>query len=407
AAGAYKSFGEPFTRTFPSRENQEAMEAIVRELHEQLVAGIADGRELPPEQVQRWLERAPLSADEALEAGFVDQLAYSDQVEEWLKERHGSETSLRSFGAWSRLDGARRWFGRFGGPTTQVAVVHLQGPIVVENQARGAAIAARDVVPMLRGLRKDDRVGAVVLHVNSGGGSALASDLMWREVDELARTKPVVAAFEDTAASGGYYLAAPAAEILVRPGTLTGSIGVFGGKVVAAGGLSKLGIHTREILAAPNANLFSAGRGFTPAQRVRFKESLERTYAGFVKRVADGRGRPEDEIEPFCRGRVWTGRAALGHHLADQVGNVRTAVKRARDRAGLADTPIAVRHLSSYSMSMVSRVLKRVRPSFMAEFAPHWVQTWLRSLPSSRWLDLVLNHPEQALALLPFDLKVR
>ncbi len=409
AAGAYKSFGEPFTRAFPSRENQEAMEAIVDELHELLVAGIADGRGLPPEQVQRWLDQAPLAAEEALDAGLVDQLAYGDQVEEWLEERHGKEIAVRAFASWARLDGARRWLLRAGGPRTAISVVHLQGPIVVEKQTRGGpSIAARDVVPLLRALRSDDNVGAVVMHVDSPGGSALASDLIWREVDELARAKPVVAAFEDVAASGGYYLAAPASEILVRPGTLTGSIGVFGGKIVVSEGLRRVGVHTREILGAPNANLFSAGRRFTDPQRARFKEMLERTYDGFVKRVADGRDRAEEEIEPACRGRVWTGRAALTNHLADQLGNVDTAVHRARARAGLAETPVKVRHHSTYSMPALQQVVRRLRPSLGIEADEFsWIRSWLRLLPMPRWLDLVVAHPDQPLALLPFEVKPR
>src|SRR5690606_39275290 len=131
-------------------------------------------------------------------------------------------------------------------------------------------IAARKVVPLLQALRKDDDVGAVVLHVNSPGGSVVASDLIWREVEQMQQIKPVVASFEDVAASGGYYFAAPAAEILARPGTLTGSIGVFGGKLVAGEGMRRLGVHTQLVSAAPNANLFSASRPFTEAQRTRF-----------------------------------------------------------------------------------------------------------------------------------------
>jgi len=402
AAGAYKSFGEPFTRSFPSRENQEAMEAIVGELHEQLVSGIADGRGLPPDRVQRWLEQAPLAAEEALEAGLVDQLAYDDQIDDWLEERHGSGLQRRGFTLWSRLEQVRRWLGGFGGPSTSIHVLHLQGGVMNDKQPQGPSIAARDVVPLLRGLRKDDRVAGVVLHVNSPGGSALASDLIWREVDELVRTKPVVAAFEDVAASGGYYLAAPASAIVVRPGTITGSIGVFGGKIVAAGALRQLGVHRREILGAPNANLFSPGRRFTPAQRHRFRQMLQRTYDGFVERVAEGRQRSEEAIEPVCRGRVWTGRAALARELADEVGNVDTAIRLVRAKAGLADTPVALRHHSTFTMPLITRALRRIQPG--AHGPALWLRTWLRLVPVPRWLELVVAHPDQPLALLPIDL---
>ena len=198
---------------------------------------------------------------------------------------------------------------QLGGPRTRVAVLHLQGPIMLEDGGgRGPVIAARKVVPLLQSLRENDHVAAVVLHIDSPGGSVLASDLIWREVAQLRRQKTVVASFEDTAASGGFYIAAPAQEIVVRPGTVTGSIGVFGGKLVMAEGLRKAGVHSREVLGAANANLYSPSRRFTDKQRDRFRASLERFYDGFVKRVAEGRERPEEDVELHCRGRVWTGR---------------------------------------------------------------------------------------------------
>ena len=147
---------------------------------------------------------------------------------------------------------------------------------------------------------------AVVLHVSSPGGSALASDLIWREVGRLAEDKPVLASFSDIAASGGYYLAAGVKEIFARPTTLTGSIGVVGGKMVVSGTLQKLGVTTQSVAMGPHATMMSPAERFTPSQRVRFRASLKRIYDGFVQRVADGRGCTPAEIEPVCRGRVWT-----------------------------------------------------------------------------------------------------
>ena len=409
AAGAYKSFGETWTRSFPSVENQEAVDAIVRDLHEQLVDGIAQGRSMDPDAVRAELKRAPLAAAEALDVGIVDQLAYPDQVEEWLKEQHGGNMRLVRFGGWAWRTGLLERVRRLGGPTTTIGVLHLQGPVVMTEQPGGASIAARKVAPLLKRLREDDQVGAVVLHIDSPGGSALASDLIWREVDELSRSKPVVASFEDTAASGGYYVAAPAAEIVVRPGTLTGSIGVFGGKLVMGEGLRRVGVHSREIVGAPNANLFSSARRFTDAQRARFRDGLQRFYDGFVQRVAAGRDTSEEEIEPVCRGRVWTGQAALERSLADRVGSLDVAVERARSLAGLSERAFVRRDLSSYQVPMGARVLQ----TLMRRYAPGAL-TSLGSLaaqvlpPSaSRLAQTVLAHPEQPLALLPFDLRPR
>ena len=408
AAGAYKSFGEPWTRAFPSAENQEAMQALVEGLHEQLVEGIARGRSRAVSDIAELLERAPLSAKEALDEGLVDQLAYIDQVEDWLDERH-PDGALQSFNGWAMRDQMLESLEGWGGPDTAVSVVHLQGPVVVDDNARGPTIAARKVLPLLKALREDDNVGAVVLHVDSPGGSALASDMIWREVDELKRRKPVVASFEDTAASGGYYLAAPASEIVVRPGTLTGSIGVFGGKLVMSEGLRKVGVHSREVLGAPNANLFTAAKPFSEPQRARFRASLQRFYDGFVDRVAKGRGASEADIEPHCRGRVWTGTAAKNRNLADREGNLDVAVDRARRLAGLSEGQFVRRNHATYSMPLGARMLqsmaRRVAPGATEPGA--WFWRLLRQLipaASSPLLEMAASHPGEPLAMLPYDI---
>jgi protease-4 len=287
-----------------------------------------------------------------------------------------------------------------------VAVLHLQGPIVLEESGRSPSIQARKVLPILRRLREDEGVGAVVLHVDSPGGSALASDLMWREVDQLRRSKPVVAAFEDVAASGGYYLSAPAQEIVARPTTLTGSIGVFGGKLVMAEGLRKVGVHSQEILGAPNANLFSPSRHFTADQRQRFKASLQRFYDGFVERVADGRGVDEDEIEPHCRGRVWTGRAALERKLVDRHGDLEHAVDRARILAGLTPGAFLRQDISGYRPPLMSRLAQRAMRTTVAAEALGWAEQLVLG-PVRPLLEVVARHQGQVLAMLPFDLRPR
>lgn len=401
AAGAYKAFGEPFTRSFPSPANQEATHELVSDLHDQLLVAVAEGRGRPVEAVREIFAQAPLSAEQARAAGLVDELLYEDQLEGWLKEHHGPGAKPKRFAGWAWRRRALHRLGTVGATGPKVAVLHLEGNITVEPSSR--TLSARAVVPVLRRLREDDGVAAVVLHVNSPGGSALASDLMWREVDLLNRKKPVVAAFADVAASGGVYLAAPAREIFVRPGTLTGSIGVFGGKLVVADGLRQLGVHNHPVVAAPNAAVFSAARPFTDEQRVRFRSSLQRFYDGFVQRVAEGRKQPAETVEPHCRGRVWTGRAAVSRGLAEHVGNLDAALDRARELAGL--TGARWRRVDGEGRD--DNALARVLRMAVQRAVPTAAVSVGRQLLPSAAAELVLAHPGEPLALLPFELEVR
>ncbi|MBT3217839.1 MAG: hypothetical protein HN348_02000 [Proteobacteria bacterium] len=407
AAGAYKSFGETYKRSFASPENQEAVRALVFDLHRMLLEGIGDGRGIEEEVLAELIERAPLGARECEEVGLVDQLAYEDELEDWVVEKHGKGSRIVRFASWAGRDAALQWVSGFADPAKTIAVVHLEGPIVMDNRGMSATVRARKVVPILRKLRKDDDVRAVVLHVNSPGGSALASDLIWREVDLLTKEKTVVASFEDRAASGGFYLAAPAHEIIARPGTLTGSIGVFGGKLVMREGLRKLGVVTQEINAAPNSSLFSPTRRFTDSQRRRFRDLLERFYDGFVSRVAAGRKRPVEDVEPHCRGRVWTGRAALELGLVDGEGDLFHAVERARVLAELplgtyARSDIATWPRRTLFSKLLTSVLRGTPMGSSIKLLDRLVKG-----PLSPLVDVMLAHDEKVLAILPFEIDLK
>jgi protease-4 len=406
AAGAYKSFGETFTRGYPSPENLEAVTGLVFGLHQRLMLGIAEGRGMSREAVDAAVEQGPLSAQQAQDAGLVDELMYEDQLESWLETTHGAPYKAVSFGAWALRDAVLAAVDEWGNAGQRIVVVHLDGSIVMEADGGGASIQARTVVPLLRALRKDEGVAAVVLNVNSPGGHALASDLMWHEVEALVQEKPVVACFEDVSASGGFYLAAPASEILVRPGTITGSIGVVGGKLVAGKGLRHLGVHVHEVAAAPNANLFSPNRRFTDVQRVRFKASLQRFYDGFVGRVAEGRNTSVEAVEPHCRGRVWTGEQAIECGLVDRLGDLDDAVDRARALAGLQQGGFARVDQSgdprSFAQKQVRQMVKRYSP--VAALA---LGELALSAGARRLIDVAVRYPGEALAMLPFDLKIR
>ncbi|MFK7927388.1 MAG: S49 family peptidase [Myxococcota bacterium] len=412
AAGAYKSFGEAYTRSFASVASQEAIGALIEGLHGSVMAEICEARGLSAASLDKALADAPLAADEAFELGLVDALRYEDQLRDWLKETHGKGIRLLDWARWAGFATVLAELAKVRASGDGVAVLYLDGPIVMDRSSRGSSIRARKVIAAIRQLRHNDRVKAVVLYVNSPGGSALASDLIWREVDLLHRDKPVVACFEDVAASGGYYLSAPAHEIMLRKGTLTGSIGVFGGKVVLGGGLRKLGVHSQQMAAAPNVHVMSASQRFTPAQRVRFRQSLERVYGDFVQRVATGRDVPEDEIEPHCRGRVWTGTDAVERGLADGLGGLADAVERARVLASLPRTAPRLDVSTVPRPSVAERVMQQAVPG-MAQAALPPVLSWAAAmggrLGSERLvqaLELLTEHSGQAMAMMPFDVDV-
>ena len=271
-------------------------------------------------------------------------------------------------------------------------------------------IRSRDVVPALRALTEADEVAAVVLHVRSGGGSAFASDLIWEAVRVLSEKKPVVASFHDVSASGGFYLAAPVREIFVRSTTLTGSIGVFGGKLVLRDALRRIGVTMVPMATQPGALRMSPTRPFNDDERERFRASLQHVYDGFVERVATGRGRTVEEIEPHCRGRIWSGPAALRVGLVDRVGDLFDAVARAAELADLGSgwrrVDMTTRPESMF-MTAVRALLRRQGLGVAAPDPVGAVLTRLLGPARAERVELLANHPGEPLAMLAEELELR
>lgn len=332
AAGAYKSFGEPFTRSFASPANREQMEALYGDLQDQMVSAIAMGRGMEAADVTALLSRSPLSVSEAVEAGLIDAAAYADQVEERLEKLASTDrVRVTSWRGYRRMRGVERWLVGLGQRGRSIAVVHLEGSVVLGGDGgRSRRIEARAVVPVLDALAEDDSIKAVVIRVDSGGGSAVASDLIARAVERLGRTRPVIALYGNVSASGGYYLSVPAREIIARPGSITGSIGVIGGKLVLAETVARQGLTSDFIDVGPDVGFLGPWRPFTPDQRARFEGYLDRTYDVFLKVVAGGRRCPVEAIRPYAGGRVWTGRQAKENGLIDHLGGLSTAINRAK-----------------------------------------------------------------------------
>jgi protease-4 len=333
ACGEYKSAAEPALRASISEPAREQLQALLDSRQRALLEALAR-RGLNDDQVREVFRGGLLSAQAALDARVIDGLAYEDELAQRLGLPESSSDKLkrrfRSAGAYLQLHEARIWRPLRAGAC--IAVVPLRGTIIgsgggglMRATLQPAALATR-----LRALASDPQVRAVVLYIDSPGGSALASELMHREIVRLGAKKPVVACFGDVAASGGYYLACGCKRIIAPPLGITGSIGVISVKLSAAELFANLGIHPQLLRTAPSADMFSVARALTPDEETFMRAHADETYARFLEVVAQSRARSVAEVEPLARGRVWSGRDAHERGLVDVLGGLPRALDEAR-----------------------------------------------------------------------------
>ena len=389
--GKYKNAPNQFTETGFTGPHREQMEALIDSVYEQYVAAIAASRGKTPEEVQAIVDAGPYEGRDALKAGLVDELLYEDQIEDRLKaERVTPGRYVRS----------AKGFGLDGRP--KVALVYAVGDIAPgesQNGPLGSELAGSDTVAgAIRDARKDDAIKAIVLRIDSPGGSGTASDVIWREVGLARKSKPVVVSMGDVAASGGYYIGMGSDAIVAQPATITGSIGVFGGKFSLHGLYDKLGI-TKEIVArGERAAMFSEYRPWTEDERMRIRALMVSFYQDFVGKVAQGRKKSYEDVDAVAQGRVWTGSEALRHGLVDRLGGMDVALAVAKEKARIARD------------QEVSVVILPERKGFLDLLLERQEEGPSDALPSDartllRWARLLRD--SQVLARLPFDLKIR
>lgn len=343
----YKSAKDLFTERSFTDAHREAADRIVASLHDQLVAAIALGRNVTDEQAAALIDGAPHLAEDALANGLVDRLAYRDETFADAKRRAGEDATLVPLDRYRSVV-RRRQLRHPRRPT--VALIHGHGPIAVGRSrpgAMGASMGADTVVAGFQQAINDPQVQAIVFRVDSPGGSAVASDAIWRAVARAREAgKPVIVSMGAVAGSGGYWVSMGADRIVASPGTLTGSIGVVYGKLVARGLFERAGITTDEVHRGDNALLLSTFQPFTEEQRAKNDAFLDRVYDTFVDRVASGRRLDRAHVHEVARGRVWTGADALVRGLVDEVGGYREALTAARSLAGIApDAPVKLAEL--------------------------------------------------------------
>jgi protease IV len=336
----YKSAANIFTERGFTAAHREATERVVQSVMEQLVATIAHGRNLDPEHVRALIDRAPLFATEALEAGLVDRLGYRDDVYAAVRARVGADVVLQYLGRYGRSRLAELSTRVAASPHDIVALVYVTGPIHLGESRRqplaGWSAGADTVTAALRSATKADNVKAIVMRVVSPGGSYVASDAIWRQVALTRQAgKPVVVSMGDVAASGGYYVSMGADLIVAEPGTITGSIGVVSGKQVVDTLVDRLGIGHEAVAGGRHGLMFSPLREFTEEEWERLNVWLDRIYDDFTAKVANGRGLSRDHVQEVARGRVWTGADAKERRLVDELGGQRVALDLAKQLAGL------------------------------------------------------------------------
>lgn len=345
----YKSAMDTYTETGFTDAHREAVDTILESVNGQLVGAISETRGLTEERVRELVDRGPILAEEALEAGLVDRLGYRDQVYADLlsevEREHGAEPHLQFVTRYHRRH-APQPRPRVAGGTGYIAVISAGGAIMLGKSRRsalsGGTVMGSDTVgAAFRAARQDPHVKGVVFRVDSGGGSAVASDLIRRE-SELTKEagKPVVTTMGGVAGSGGYYVALGSDAIVAQPGTITGSIGVITGKPVYGRLMERLGVTTDSVSRGEHAGMFSSEQRFTESEWERVNALLDSIYDDFVTKVARARGRTWDEIHEVAKGRIWTGADARERGLVDELGGLETAVRLVRDRVGEGALPV-------------------------------------------------------------------
>lgn len=335
--GDYKTAVNTFTEKTFTTAHHEMAASLTRDQYDQLVRAVADSRRKSESDVRRLLDEGPFLPEEALRQGLVDELAYDDELDDHVPELSGTRQIEVD-------DYARVGSGALGvSRRARVAVIYAAGTIVsgrsTYDPVNGPVLGADTIIEHIRQVRADRSIRAVVLRVDSPGGSSTASDMIWRELTitkDASPRRPLVVSMSDLAASGGYYISMAGDVIVAEPGTLTGSIGIYTGKFVMGGTYEKLGANVEATSVGRFAEMNSPDRRFTADERKKVQEAMQAFYDQFVEKAAEARQTTPEKIDQVAQGRVWTGAQARQVGLVDQLGGLQTAIAVAKQRANIA-----------------------------------------------------------------------
>jgi len=333
----YKSYRYMFTERKYLPPHREAITKVMQSQFSQIVKGISTARKLTEDEVRSLVNEGPFFGQQAVDAKLIDGLAYRDEVYDRIKEKAGAKTELLSLTEYRKRAGSPYEKG------TTIALIYGVGGIIRGKNAydptSGDILMGSDTIASaIREAVEDKDVKAILFRIDSPGGSYVASDTIWREIIKAKKAgKPVIASMGGRAASGGYFIAMAADTIVAQPGTITGSIGVFGGKMITTGFWNKLGVTWDEVHTSKNADAWTQTKDFSPAQKARFTQWLDRVYDDFTAKVATARKLSREEVEKIAKGRIWTGEDAKRVGLVDELGGYPTALRLVRSAAKLSE----------------------------------------------------------------------
>jgi protease IV len=401
--GDYKTAYNAFTEKGFTKAHREVTESMTRDLYDQLVRGIAEGRKKTEPEIRGLIDQGPFLPDEALRVGLVDDLAYVDQIEDKAHLPGGKSSRLDS-DAYAKVPATSLGLNR--GP--RIAVIYASGVIASGkggyDPLMGGVLGADTLIDYIRAARADSSIRAIILRIDSPGGSATASDAIWRELvitrDER-HDRPLVVSMSDLAASGGYWMAMAAPYIVAQPGTLTGSIGVITGKMVTGGVYTKLGANIETVSEGKFAELASPVRPFNDAERKKVESMIEETYDQFIEKAAQSRHMAPEKLDAIAQGRVWTGRQAKANGLVDELGGLDRAIMAAKVRAKIpADSAVEL-VVFPPRRSFFDLLAKGFRTEESGSLLTQLVPAEERRALGVALSPLRLFHPDETLALMP------
>jgi len=396
--GDYKTAINTFTETGFTPAHREMAESLNGDLFSQLVDGIAARRSKSSDEVRALVDEGPFLPEDALRAGLIDDLAYRDEASRAARLAIDGDRAI-SLDDYART-GTTSGFGR----ADRIAIIYIVGMITSGRSGRateGEFSGSDTISEYVRRAREDARVKAIVVRIDSPGGSSVASDVIWHELTLARAKKPVVVSMSDLAASGGYYVALPAHVIVAQPATLTGSIGIYAGKFVTGGTFEKLGARVDGVSAGRMADMNSPARPYSDAERAKLVEQLQAFYDGFVEKVAQARRSTPEQIDAIAQGRVWTGRQARDLGLVDELGGLERAIAIARERAKIPSTAkveIVVYPPKRSWYELVAAPFSSVRTAIVSQILPRPEE---RAVARSLTSTLHLFRRGEPLALMP------
>jgi protease-4 len=416
--GKYKSAGDMFTQKEMTPAHREYINSLLDDLYGRYVEGIAKARSKTPEAMQAIIDNAPYTATQAKDAGLIDGALYRDEVEKELKKRLGykdsDELPITRAGDYRKI--SQESLGLNKGE--RVAVIYAAGDIVSGKSTFGGSgeetIGSDSLVKTINEARDDKSIKAIVLRIDSPGGSGLASDIIWRAIESAKEKKPVVVSMSDVAASGGYYIACNANKIVAEPSTITGSIGVVGGKPVIKGFYDWIGVTNEYVMRGKNAGMFRESEKFSDTERKKFQEFIASTYDDFISKVGKGRGKEKAYIDTLGQGRVWTGHQGKENGLVDEYGGLDKAIEIAKQLAKIPAEQNIQRVIMPKPPGFFEQLLNSDDGDADESSAQAKQQAAvLSALPADarralRYAQLLDRaRGGEAIYLLPFDLKIR